>query len=105
MNLASAAGLPIKENECPLVEKERSAGLDRRAGLGNPGFQLLDPLKSPRGNPVLATVCISKEHGIVGNGVCLMNETVCLPSRSPYSREGDRPTRILWDGPAMGARD
>ena len=69
MNLASAAGLPIKENECPLVEEERRAGLDRKAGLGNPGFQLLYSLKSPRGNTVFSRVCISKVHGIVGNGV------------------------------------
>lgn len=69
MNLASAAAIPIKGNECPLVEKQRRARLDRRTGLGNPGFQLLDPLKSPRGNPVLSTVCISKAHGMVCNGV------------------------------------
>lgn len=70
MNLASAAILPIKENKCPLVEKERMAGLDGRAGLGTPGFQHLDPLRSPEGNTVLRSLHLqSTWYSVLWDGV------------------------------------
>lgn len=51
------------------MEKERKAGLDRKAGLSTPGFQLLDPLRSLKGNtappfPPHTQFYISKARGL-----------------------------------------